>query len=811
MNRVFTLLGAVGLSCLATACGSAGSPAASAPASERSSGNNSEVIVTLASPPVAGRTGASGRAARAAIDSEQARFAGALHEAIPSAQIRWRYRLVVNGAAVVVPTSALRRLQALPGVREVDAGATYAVGKADPAKVAKAAATWSTGLTNQGAGTKIAIIDDGVDQTHPYFAPAGYTMPAGFPKGQTAYTTAKVIVARAFAPAGITWKYARKPFDPVQSGHATHVAGIAAGNAGTAATGGVKVSGVAPRAYIGNYKALSVPTDANVGLDGNAPEIVAAIEAAVSDGMDVINLSLGEPEVEPARDIVARALDAAAAAGVVPVVAAGNDFEEYGGGSLISPGTSERAITVAAVTSPEAGGGTSLADFSSAGPTPLSLRLKPDVSAPGVSILSSVPGGHWEAMSGTSMATPQISGAAALLLERHPNWTVAELKAALIETGIGVKDGSQAATPIRAGGGLASPLKADVPLVLAAPASVSFGLVRPGASVPVHVNLADAGGGAGVWDVAVEPAATATGAALVVAPTVSVPGGLDLTATVTAAATDGDLTGFVRLTRGAEIRRIPFWLRVGRASLAAAAATPLKAPGLRAGNTRGKASLVSRYRYPDVPQGGIVTSVLQGPEQVFRFTLTRPVANFGVVVTRRSAGVKVEPRIVEDGDENRLTGYAALPTNLNPYLAQFGNPVLAAAAIRPLAGSYDIVFDSAAASGAGGFTFRFWVDDTRPPSLKLTQARVRRNLPLVVRASDLGSGIDATTIKATIDGRPCQTTLAEGNLRIRTIGVKTGKHRLRLQASDYQESRNMENVAAILPNTRVLSAAIVLR
>ena len=135
-----------------------------------------------------------------------------------------------------------------------------------------------------------------------------------------------------------------------------------------------------------------------------------------------------------------------------------------------------------------------------------------------------------------------------------------------------------------------------------------------------------------------------------------------------------------------------------------------------------------------MPQGGIVTSVLQGPEQVFRFTLTKPVANFGVVITRRNAGVKVEPRIVEDGDENRLTGYAALPTNLNPYLAQFGNPVLAAAAIRPLAGSYDIVFDSAAASGAGAFTFRFWVDDTQPPSLKLTQARVRRNLPLVVRA-----------------------------------------------------------------------------
>ena len=67
-------------------------------------------------------------------------------------------------------------------------------------------------------------------------------------------------------------------------------------------------------------------------------------------------------------------------------------------------------------------------------------------------------------------------------------------------------------------------------------------------------------------------------------------------------------------------------------------------------------------------RAAIVTAVLAGPEQVFRVTLTRPVANFGVVITRREPGVKVEPRIVEDGDENRLTGYAALPTNLNPYL-----------------------------------------------------------------------------------------------------------------------------------------------
>jgi hypothetical protein len=74
------------------------------------------------------------------------------------------------------------------------------------------------------------------------------------------------------------------------------------------------LSGVAPRAYIGNYKVLTVPT-ANFGLNGNAPEIAAGVEAAVKDGMDVVNLSLGEPEIEPSRDLVVAAINAAADAG----------------------------------------------------------------------------------------------------------------------------------------------------------------------------------------------------------------------------------------------------------------------------------------------------------------------------------------------------------------------------------------------------------------------------------------------------------------------------------------------------------------
>ena len=145
--------------------------------------------------------GARGAAARAAVDREQARFAAALRSTIPDRPIRWRYRIVLNGAAVVVP--ARRRLHApVASRREVGRlehrlPGLHHDGRTD---MATAARTWQTGLANQGDGIKIGIIDDGVDQTHRYFSPAGYTMPPGFPKGQAAYTTAKVIVARAFAP-----------------------------------------------------------------------------------------------------------------------------------------------------------------------------------------------------------------------------------------------------------------------------------------------------------------------------------------------------------------------------------------------------------------------------------------------------------------------------------------------------------------------------------------------------------------------------------------------------------------------------------
>src|SRR5260370_12579539 len=112
-----------------------------------------------------------------------------------------------------------------------------------------------------GHGMKFAIIDDGLDRTHVFFDPTNFTYPAGFPKGNTAYTSAKVIVARSFAPANLTWKYPGLPFDPQYSDHATNVAGIAAGDHDTIAapdTGNFKLPALPPAPHLAHSNSLSL-------------------------------------------------------------------------------------------------------------------------------------------------------------------------------------------------------------------------------------------------------------------------------------------------------------------------------------------------------------------------------------------------------------------------------------------------------------------------------------------------------------------------------------------------------------------------
>ena len=747
-----------------------------------------------------------------ALASRQSAVETQIETALPGASVTRRYRVVANGLAVLVPRDQVARLSAVAGVARVYPSVRYrTLLDRSPGQIG-APVLWGAGLQNAGQGMKIGIIDEGIDQTHPLFDPRGYTMPAGYPKGQAAYTTAKVIVARAFPPPRPAWRHASKPFDPQHSSHGTHVAGIAAGNANTPAQG-ARISGVAPRAYLGNYKALTIPTDADVGLDGNSPQLVAAIEAAVKDGMDVINLSLGEPEIEPARDIVAEALGAAARAGVVPVVAAGNDFDQFGRGSVSSPGSTPEAITVGAVSTTRSGPAGVVASFSSGGPTPLSLQLKPEVSAPGVEIVSASPGGGYTALSGTSMAAPHVAGAVALLRQRHPTWTPAQVKSALATTGDRAfqdEGRTTEATTTREGGGVVNLPRADVPLLFTAPVALSFGLVPATTTATQTLTLSDAGGGAGEWVVTVEQQTGAAGTTVTVPPAVAVPGTLPVTVT-TVGAPSAEVSGFVVLTRGAERRRVPYWLRVSAPALGRAKTTRLTKPGLHKATTRGGSSLVSSYRYPESPRGlGFATS-LPGPERVFRVTVTRTVANFGVVVTSEAKGVAVEPRIVAAGDENRLTGYAALPFNLNPYLRTFQEPVPASGAILPARGAYDVVFDSPSKARAGAFTFRFWVNDTKPPTLRLRTRSVKRGAPVSVTASDAGSGIARSSIVARIDGAERAASFRNGRVLVGTNGLRRGRHALVLQVSDYQETRNMENVGQILPNTRTLRARFTVR
>ncbi|HEY3921751.1 MAG TPA: S8 family serine peptidase [Gaiellaceae bacterium] len=763
----------------------------------------SEVIVTLKAPSLTAFGRSLTSAQHAGYEQElaaaQAEAAHNIRALTPLASIRWRYRIVADGFAVVLPSADVSRLAHVPGIAEVWPNVTYhslslrVMHTGKSAKIVNspeligADKLWGATLATAGNGMKIGIIDDGLDTPHPYFDAANFNYPPGFPKGDTAAATPKVIVERAFAPAKPVYKYATVPFDPTQSFHATHVAGIAAGDHGTNTGDGV-ISGIAPNAYLGNYKALTIPTP-DFGLDGNSAEIAEAIESAVADGMNVINLSLGEPEVDPKRDIVVRAIDAAAKAGVVPVVAAGNDFDQFGYGSISSPATAPDAITVAATTATDG-----IADFSSGGPTPVSLELKPDVSAPGVDITSSLPpdqGGPYGELGGTSMASPHVAGGAALLKEIHPDWTVAQIKSALVQTADPVRDDSgHEISVLREGGGLINLPRANAPLFFASPTAVTFALNGGSHSVA----LTDAGGGPGSWNVTTQVQDPEHGVTFNAPASVSIPGTLSVTAKTTAAANSGDVTGFFVLTHGSDTRRIPFWVEVDHPLLGTEPARTLSRPGTYTATTRGGESKVSRYRFPT---SGDVS--YPGPEVVYRVKVTSAIANFGVAVTSGSA----VPHVVFAGDENHLVGYTGLPQVLNPYFKSFGTVRPVAGAILPGPATYEIVFDTRSAASAGPFTFRFWKNDTSPPRLRISS---RSHGRIVVSIADSGSGVDPRSINATLDGHPVEGRFADGRL---TIDTSAGRHQLSVAASDYQELKNMEDVAKIRPNTATLTRTVV--
>ncbi|PPK63814.1 S8 family serine peptidase [Actinokineospora auranticolor] len=247
---------------------------------------------------------------------------------------------------------------------------------------------WQAGVT--GRGVTVAVLDTGVDQTHPDLA--------GQEIGEHNFTDSADNVDRV--------------------GHGTHVASIIAGT-------GAKYRGIASGARILDGKVLD---DHGYGLQS---WIVAGMEWATAQGADVVNLSLGgadTPGIDPVEEAVNRL---SASTGKLFVVAAGNNGAAR---TIDSPGSADAALTVGSV-----GREDKLSSFSSRGPR-IDGALKPDITAPGENIVAAKAAqatigdpaeDGYIALSGTSMATPHVTGSAALLKQRHPDWTGQQLKAAL--------------------------------------------------------------------------------------------------------------------------------------------------------------------------------------------------------------------------------------------------------------------------------------------------------------------------------------------------------------------------------------------
>ncbi|MGZ4356188.1 MAG: hypothetical protein ACXVRU_05200, partial [Gaiellaceae bacterium] len=198
-------------------------------------------------------------------------------------------------------------------------------------------------------------------------------------------------------------------------------------------------------------------------------------------------------------------------------------------------------------------------------------------------------------------------------------------------------------------------------------------------------------------------------------------------------------------------------------------------------------------------------------EQVFRFVLKQQVANFGVAVVSHATGVQISPRLVVAGDENRLLGYTGLPVDLNPY-ANYGRAEPVVGAVLPTPGAYDFVFDTPSGGKPGAFTFRFWVNDTRPPTVRLLTRSVATKQPVKLAVTDAGAGVDPSSVEVTVDGDLSDYTFKRGVLSILPAHLARGTHRLRLTVADYQETKNMEDIlGGATPNTRTLSTSFVTR
>jgi subtilisin family serine protease len=357
--------------------------------------------------------------------------------AIAAPEFKREYFEALNGVALTVPREALAALRALPYVKRVHLDKpVQASAITTPVNVSliRADRVW-TDLGTKGKGVVVAIIDTGIDYRHP--ALGGCLGPG-----------CRVLGGHDFV---------NDDDDPLDDHfHGTHVAGIVGGNS-------EDLIGVAPEVSFLGYKVL------NSKGSGSESDVIAAIERAIDpngdgdlrDHADVVNLSLGG--YGNADDAASTAIDNATAAGTLFAVAAGNAGQPH---SVDSPGTARLAVTVGATDL-----GDHIASFSSRGPSPKLISIKPDVLAPGVGIRSSMPNGQYGSLSGTSMATPHVAGVAALIRALHPDWSPSRVKAQLMGSSTTIGEDVMVQ-----GAGRIDALRAATPQVVVNPPSMSLGL-----------------------------------------------------------------------------------------------------------------------------------------------------------------------------------------------------------------------------------------------------------------------------------------------------------------------------------------------
>jgi subtilisin family serine protease len=289
------------------------------------------------------------------LKTEHSAFAKWLQTNVPSAKITSQYFVTLNAVAVKLNGAAIGKLSNNSDVVAVEYNALYQPDMSESYKLINAQAAWAAagGRADAGHGVKVGMIDSGIDYRHPFFDPTGFSYPAGFPKCDAADTAGgacknvspKVIVAKVFYNKNNQTNDDALPIAP-DGDHGSHTSGIVAGVTGkTAIVNGVAIddmSGIAPGAWLGNYNVFP-----GTVVNARSEDILNAVEAAVNDGMDILNLSLGGA-YHGNNDLLAKGLDTAVAAGVVVVVSAGNSGP--GGFTIESPGRARDVITVGAST-----------------------------------------------------------------------------------------------------------------------------------------------------------------------------------------------------------------------------------------------------------------------------------------------------------------------------------------------------------------------------------------------------------------------------------------------------------------------------